>query len=90
MTRVSSVTRLIQKAVADSIGFSRRGASQVFVSTQPHVGSVEFQAYRGGWACRKPPVVHITYCETDGLCASQVQRLLRPLYTFMREEAWRG
>lgn len=89
MSRLTSVTRLIQKAVADSISFSRRDGSQVFVSTQPHVGSVEFHAYRGGWVCRKPPVVHITYYESDGLGVGAVRRLLRPLYTFMKEEAWR-
>ena len=44
-----TVMGLVQKAIIDSMNFSKRDGSIIFVNVYPHVNSVYFCAYKDGW-----------------------------------------
>lgn len=48
-----SVMGLVQKAIIDSMNFSKENGSQIFIEVSPHVNSVQFYAYQDRWEFSK-------------------------------------
>ena len=40
-----SVMELVQKAIIDSMNFSKENGSQIFIEVSPHVDAVQFYAF---------------------------------------------
>lgn len=80
-----SVKALVQKAIIDSMDFSKSDGSMIFVYIHPHVDSVSFDAHKIGWTT--PASLRISIYLSDDLAptAKETKEILKPLYKFMNE-----
>lgn len=83
-----SVKALVQKAIIDSMNFSKRDGDQIFCSYSPHVNIVQFVAYKGGWEYGKSKLFDI-YIYLSGPMApvsvKEARKILKPIYDFIKE-----
>lgn len=82
-----SVMGLVQKAIIDSMNFSKRDESHIFIYVQPHVSCVNFEAHQGGRKESNEPTFSIRIY-TQGSLASTVkeaEKILKPLYDFIKK-----
>lgn len=81
-----SVMGLVQKAIIDSMNFSKRDESQIFIEISPHVDAVQFYAYQCGWDISKERVFNC-YIYTRGNLSptvKEVKMMLKPIYDFIK------
>lgn len=71
-----SVMGLVQKAIIDSMNFSKRDESQIFIEISPHVDAVQFYAYQGRWDISKERVFDF-HIYARGNLSPTVKRLKR-------------
>lgn len=84
-----SVKALVQKAIIDSINFSKRDGDQIFIEVSPHVDSVRLYGYKGRWDLTKKRSFDI-YIYTRGNLAPSVKdarKMLKPLYDFIKQHS---
>lgn len=84
-----SVMGLVQKAIIDSMNFSKVGEKQIFISAQPHVDGVYFHAYPGAWNTGEERVFDF-HIYTRGSLAPTVKeckKMLKPLYDFIKQNS---
>lgn len=82
-----SVKALVQKAIIDSMNFSKENGSQIFIEVYPHVEGVHLYAYQDGWEASKKRSFDI-YIYTRGSLAPSVKdakKMLKPVYDFIKE-----
>ena len=84
-----SVMDLVKKAIIDSINFSERDGSVIFVSTSPHVYKVNFNAYRGGWSPGKERFFYIDLYTRGDMAPTveEAKNILKPIYDLINEKA---
>lgn len=83
--RDKSSKELVQKAIIDSMNFSKEKGDQVFIHVSPHVSMVSFRAYKGGWKEGKDPLFDFSIY-LDGELAKhseEVKEMLKPIYDFI-------
>lgn len=84
-----SVKALVQKAIIDSMNFSKRDGDQIFIEVSPHVDSVQLYGYKGRWDHTKERAFDI-YIYTRGDLAPSVKdakKMLKPLYDFIKQHS---
>lgn len=82
-----SVMTLIQKAIIDSMNFSKENGKQIFINVSPHIDAVMFYAYPGAWDISAIKVFDI-WIYTRGNVAPTVKeckKMLQPIYDYMKE-----
>lgn len=84
-----SVMELVQKAIIDSMNFSKRDESHIFIDVQPHVDSVQFYAFQGGWDIYKERAFDITIYTQGRLSPTvkECKKILKPLYDFIKKNS---
>ena len=82
-----SVKGLVQKAMIDCMSFSERNGDQIFCSYSPHVDTVNFFAYKGGWVFEKKELFIICIYLSGSLAPSvkETKKILKPIYDFIKE-----
>lgn len=85
-----SVMGLVQKAIIDSMNFSKWNGDQIFIEVSPHVDSVQLYGYKGRWDIAKERVFDI-YIYTRGYLApssvKEARKMLKPLYDFIKQHS---
>ena len=84
-----SVMGLVQKAIIDSMNFSKRDESQIFIEISPHVDAVQFYAYQGRWDISKERVFdfHIYARGNLSPTVKEAKKVLKPIYDFIKENS---
>lgn len=84
-----SVMGLVQKAIIDSMNFSKEKGSQIFISVSPHVDAVSFHAYKGAWEGGKEKVFDFTLYIRGSLAPTvkEAKKILKPIYDFIKENS---
>lgn len=84
-----SVMGLVQKAIIDSMNFSKRGESQIFIYVSPHVDSVQFDVYQGGWKEFNEITFSIQIYIRGSLAPTvkETKKKLKPLYDFIKKNS---
>lgn len=84
-----SVMALVQKAIIDSMNFSKIGESQIFIDTSPHIDAVHFQAYQGGWDNSKKISLDISLYIRGYLSPNvkEAKKILKPIYDFIKQNS---
>lgn len=82
-----SVKALVQKAIIDSMNFSKRDGDQIFIEVSPHVDSVQLYGYKGRWDLTKKRSFDITIYTRGSLAPTvkEARKMLKPLYDFIKE-----
>lgn len=82
-----SVKALVQKAIIDSMNFSKRDGDQIFIEVSPHVDSVQLYGYKGRWDLTKKRSFDITIYIRGSLAPTvkEARKMLKPLYDFIKE-----
>lgn len=82
-----SVKGLVQKAIIGCMNFSERNGNQIFCSYSPHVNTVQFTAYKGGWEYGKSELFDICIYLSGSLSPSvkETKKILKPIYDFIKE-----
>lgn len=80
---------LVQKAIIDSMNFSKRDGDQIFIEVSPHVDSVQFYAYQGGWNIAEERSFDITIYTRGSLAPSvkDAKKILKPIYDFIKQNS---
>lgn len=84
-----SVMGLVQKAIIDSMNFSKEKGSQIFISVNPHVDGVNFHAYKGEWRAEKEKTFEFTIYIHGSLSPTvkECKKVLKPLYDFIKQNS---
>lgn len=84
-----SVMGMVQKAIIDSMNFSKSDDSQIFISMHPHVDLVQLYAYQGRWDVSKERVFDISLYLRGNLApsAKETKKILKPLYDFIKQNS---
>lgn len=84
-----SVMGLVQKAIIDSMNFSKRSGSQIFIEVYPHVDGVHLYAYQDGWnASREKSFdVYIYIRGSLSPTVKEVKKMLKPVYYFIKQNS---
>lgn len=77
------------KAIIDSMNFSKRDESQIFIEISPHVDAVQFYAYQGRWDISKERVFdfHIYARGNLSPTVKEAKKVLKPIYDFIKENS---
>ena len=80
---------LVQKAIIDSMNFSKIGESQIFIEISPHVDLVQFYAYQGGWDISKERSFDICLYTRGYLRPNvkETEKILKPIYDFIKQNS---
>lgn len=78
---------LVQKAIIDSMNFSKVGEKQIFINVSPHVDLVNFRAYPGAWSVSEETVfdLHIYTRGSLSPTVKECKKILKPIYDYMKE-----
>lgn len=84
-----SVMGLVQKAIIDSMNFSKRGESEIFIEVFPHVDGVHMYAYQNGWDASKKKSFDVNIYIRGSLAPSvkDAKKMLKPLYDFIKQHS---
>lgn len=84
-----SVMGLVQKAIIDSMNFSKSGGSQIFIEVYPHVDGVRMYAYQGGWDPSKERSFDVNIYTRGNLSPTvkEVKKMLKPIYDFIKQNS---
>lgn len=80
---------LVQKAIIDSMNFSKRDESQIFIEISPHVDGVQFYAYQGRWDDSKERAFDIRLYTRGSLAPTvkETKKIIKPLYDFIKQNS---
>lgn len=84
-----SVMGLVQKAIIDSMNFSKRDGDQIFIEVSPHIDVVYFYAYQGGWELSKKREFdfHIYIRGNLSPSVKEAKEMLKPIYDFIKQNS---
>ena len=84
-----SVMGLVQKAIIDSMNFSKENGSQIFIEVSPHVNSVQFYAYQDRWEFSKKREFdfHIYTRGSLSPTVKEAKKMLKPIYDFNKQNS---
>ena len=84
-----SVMGLVQKAIMDSMNFSKSDKSHIFIYVYPHVSCVNFEAHQGGWKESNEPTFSIRIYTRGSLAPTvkETKKMLKPLYDFIKKNS---
>lgn len=84
-----SVMGLVQKAIIDSMNFSKENGSQIFIEVYPHVEGVHLYAYQDGWEASKKKSFDVNIYIRGSLAPSvkDAKKLLKPIYDFIKQHS---
>lgn len=82
-----SVMGLVQKAIIDSMNFSKVGEKQIFIYVQPHVDGVGFYAYPGAWSTSEKRVFDFCIYTRGSLAPTvkECKKMLKPIYDYIKQ-----
>ena len=82
-----SVMELVQKAIIDSMNYSREDGNQIFVYVSPHVNSVQLYAYHGRWNVFKERSFDVCIYTHGSLAPTieEAKKILKPVYDFIKQ-----
>lgn len=77
---------LVQKAIIDSMNFSKRDESQIFIEISPHVDAVQFYAYQGRWDISKERAFDFHLYTRGDLAPTvkEAKKMLKLIYDFIK------
>lgn len=80
---------LVQKAIIDSMNFSKSDDSQIFIDIFPHIDAVHFQAYQGGWDVLKEKSFDFYLYIRGDLSPNvkEAKKMLKPIYDFIKQNS---